>query len=95
MSVDASVTLQGLQEPVVAASDIGPFLEVPTVSLPPNGARLQEPIATSSAVAPSSERVGLQEPIIASPVVIAPLPERARPQEPIATSSAVVTPPPE
>jgi hypothetical protein len=47
--VDASVTLQGLQEPVIAALDVGPFLGGPTVSLPPKGARLQEPIAASSA----------------------------------------------
>jgi hypothetical protein len=53
-SVDASVTLQGLQEPVIATLDVGPSLEGPTVtsstvSLPPKGARLQEPIAASSA----------------------------------------------
>jgi hypothetical protein len=81
--VDASVTLQGLQEPVVAASDVSPSLEGPTVasltvSLPPKGARLQEPTTASSAITPS-ERVSPQEPIIASPAVIAPPPERARP----------------
>jgi hypothetical protein len=58
--VDASVTLQGLQEPVAAALDVGPSLEGPavtssTVSLPPKGARLQEPTAASSAVTPPSE----------------------------------------
>jgi hypothetical protein len=78
--VDASVILQGLQQPVVAASDVGPSLEEPTVSsstirLPPKGARLQEPIVASSAI-------------------IAPPSERARPQESIISSSAVVTPPP-
>jgi hypothetical protein len=85
MSIDASV----------AALDIGPFLEGPTDSLPPKGARLQEPIATSSAVAPSSKRVSPQEPIIASPTIIVPPPEKACPQEPIITSSAVDSPPPE
>jgi hypothetical protein len=55
MPVDASVTIQGLQEPVVAASDVSPSLEGPTVtsstvSLPPKGARLQEPTAASSAI---------------------------------------------
>jgi hypothetical protein len=100
MPVDASATLQGLQEPVVAASDVSPSLEGPTVtsstvSLPPKGARLQERTAASSAVTPLSERVSPQELIIASPAVIAPPPKRAHPQEPIITSSAVVTPPPE
>jgi hypothetical protein len=100
MPVDASITLQGLQEPVVAASDVSPSLEGPsitssTVSLPPKGARMQEPTAASSAVTPPCERVSPQEPIVASPAIIAPPPERARPQEPITTSSAVVTPPPE
>jgi hypothetical protein len=47
--VDASVILRGLQESVVATSDIGPSLEEPiitlsAISLPPEGARLQEPI---------------------------------------------------
>jgi hypothetical protein len=98
--VSALVTLQDLQEPVIAALDVGPSLEGPTVtlssvSLPPEEARLQEPTAASSAVAPPSERVSPQELIIASPAVIAPLPDRAHPQEPIITSSGVVTPPPE
>jgi hypothetical protein len=82
--VDALI--QGLQEPTAASS---------AVSLPPTGARLQEPTATSSAVTPPFERVGPQEPIIASPTVIAPPSERTRPQEPITTSSTVVTPRPE
>jgi hypothetical protein len=60
--VDASVILRGLQESVVAASDIDPSLEEPIVtssaiSLPPEGACLQEPIVASSAVTPSPERV--------------------------------------
>jgi hypothetical protein len=47
--VDASVVPRGLRESVVAALDISPSLEEPTVtsstiSLPPKGARLQEPI---------------------------------------------------
>jgi hypothetical protein len=82
--VDASVTLQGLQELVVAALDVGPSLEglavtSSTVSLPPKGARLQEPTAASSAITPPSERVSPQEPIIASPIVIAPPSERTCP----------------
>jgi hypothetical protein len=98
--VDASVILQGLQEPVVAVSDVGPSLEEPTVSsstirLHPKGAHLQEPIVASPAITLPSERVSTQEPIIASSAVIALPPERARPQEPIISSSAVVTPPPE
>jgi hypothetical protein len=77
--VDASVTLQGLQELVVAASDVSSSLEGPTVnsstvSLPPKGAHLQEPTAALSAVTPPSERVSPQEPIIASPAFIAPPP---------------------
>jgi hypothetical protein len=96
--VDAPVTLQGLQEPVVAASVVSSSLEgldvaLSTASLPPKGARLQEPTAASSAVTPPSERVSPQKPIIASPAVTAPLPEKTRPQEPIITSSAIVTPP--
>jgi hypothetical protein len=79
--VDASVILRGLQEPVVAASDIGPSLEEPIVtssaiSLPPDGARLQEPIVASSAVTPPPERVRPQEPTITSSAVIAPPPEQ-------------------
>jgi hypothetical protein len=98
--IDASVVLQGLWEPVVAALDVGPSLEGPTVtsstiSLPPKGARLPEPIVASSALIPPSERVSPQELIVTSSAVIAPPPERARPQEPIITLSAVVTPPPE
>jgi hypothetical protein len=98
--VDASSVPRDLQESVVAASDISPSLEEPTVtsstiSLPSKGARLQEPIIASSAVTLLSERVSLQEPIITSSAVIAAPPERAHPQEPIITSSAVVAPPPE
>jgi hypothetical protein len=79
MPVDASVVLRGLQESVVAASDVGPFLEEPiitssAINLPPEGARLQEPIVASSAVTPSPERVRPQEPIITSSAVIAPSP---------------------
>jgi hypothetical protein len=75
--VDASVILRGLQESVVATSDIGPSLEEPiitssAISLPPEGARPQELIVASSAVTPSPARVCPQEPIIISLVVIAP-----------------------
>jgi hypothetical protein len=96
--VDASVTLRVLQEPVIAASDVGPSLEgqavtLSTINLPLKGARLQELIVASPAVTPPSERVSPQELIIASSAVITPPPERARPQEPIITSSAVITPP--
>jgi hypothetical protein len=57
--VDATVTLQGLQEPVATALDVGPSLEGPavtlsTVSLPLKGARLQEPTTASSTVTPPS-----------------------------------------
>jgi hypothetical protein len=50
--VDASIILRGLQDPVVATSDVGPSLEVPTIttstiSHPPKGVRLQEPIFAS------------------------------------------------
>jgi hypothetical protein len=98
--VDATVTLQGLQEPVATALDVGPSLEGPavtssTVGLPPKGACLQEPTAASSALIPPSERVNSQVPIIASPAVIVPPSEKTRPQEPISTPSAVVTPLPE
>jgi hypothetical protein len=60
--VDAPVTLQGLQEPVVAASDVSSSLEglaitLLTAGLPPKGARLQEPTAASSIITPPSERV--------------------------------------
>jgi hypothetical protein len=53
--VDASVGLQGLQEPIVAASDVGHSLQEPiftssAISPPPEGARLQEPIVASSAI---------------------------------------------
>jgi hypothetical protein len=77
--VDASVGLQGLQEPIVAASNVGPSL--------------QQPIVTSSAISPPPERARLQQLIVASSAITPPL-ERVRPQEPIITSSAV-TPPPE
>jgi hypothetical protein len=69
-----------LQEPIVAASNVGHSL--------------QEPIVTSSATSPSPERARLQDPIVASSAVTPP-PERVRPQEPIITSSAVIAPPPE
>jgi hypothetical protein len=77
--IDASIALRGLQESVVAASDVGPSLEEPIVtssaiSLPPGGACLQELIVASSAVTPSPERVHPQEPIITSSAVIAPSP---------------------
>jgi hypothetical protein len=77
--VNASVVLRGLQESVVAALDVGPYLEEPIItlsalSLPPGGARLQEPIVASSAVTPPPERVRPQEPIIASSAIIAPFP---------------------
>jgi hypothetical protein len=62
MPVDAPVILRGLQESVIAASDVGPSLEEPiitssAISLPPEGAHLQEPIVASSVVTPSPERV--------------------------------------
>jgi hypothetical protein len=96
----AMVTLQGLQEPVTAALDVGPFLKGPavtssSVSLHLKGVRLQELTAASSAVTPPFKRVNSQEPIIASPAVIVPPSEKMRPQEPISTPSAVVTPLPE
>jgi hypothetical protein len=98
--VSALVTLQGLQEPVAAALDVGPSLEGPavtssSVSLPLKGVHLQEPTTASSAVTPPSERVNSQEPIISSPAVIVPPSEKMRPQELISTPSAVVTPLPE
>jgi hypothetical protein len=77
--VDASFGLQDLQEPIVAASDVGHSL--------------QEPIVSSSATSPSSERARLQEPIVASSAVTPP--KRMRPQEPKIASSAVIAPPPE
>jgi hypothetical protein len=79
-SVDASVVLQGLQEPIVAVSDVGPSL--------------QEPIITSSTISHPPEGACLQEPIVASSAITPPL-ERVRPQEPIVTSSAVIASPPE
>jgi hypothetical protein len=62
MPVNALVVLQGLQELVVAISDVGPSLEEPIItssalSLPPGGARLQELIVASSTVTPPPERV--------------------------------------
>jgi hypothetical protein len=95
--VDASIGLQGLQESIVAASDAGPSLQEPIVTLsaispPPERAHLQEPIAASSAVTPP-ESVRPQEPIITSSAVTPP-PERLRLQELIVTSP-VITPPPE
>jgi hypothetical protein len=79
MPVNASVVLRGLQESVVAASDVGPSLEEKIVTssalnLPPGGACLQELIVASSAVTPPPESVRPQEPIIASSAVIAPSP---------------------
>jgi hypothetical protein len=77
---NASVGLQDLEEPILAASDVGHSL--------------QELIVALSAFSPSLERARLQEPIVAS-LAITPPPERMRPQEPIITSSAVIAPPPE
>jgi hypothetical protein len=78
--VDASVGLQGLEEPIVAASDVRPSLQEAIVTLsaispPPERTRLQEPIVTSSAVTPPPERVRSQEPIITS-LAVTPPPER-------------------
>jgi hypothetical protein len=75
--VDASIILRGLQELVIATSDVGPSLvelivTSSVISLPPEGARLQEPIVASSTVTPSPEMVHPQEPIIASSTVITP-----------------------
>jgi hypothetical protein len=94
--IDAPVTLQDLQEPVVAASVIGSSLERPavasaTANLPSKGTRLPEPIAASSAAAPPSERVNPQEPTFASPADNVPPLEGMRLQEPITSSSAVAT----
>jgi hypothetical protein len=94
--IDAPVTPQGLQEPVVAVSVVSSSLERPAVAssianLPSKGARLQEPTVASSAVAPPSERVNPQELTFASPAVIIPPPEGICPQVPITTSSAVAT----
>jgi hypothetical protein len=77
--VNASVVLRGLQESVIATSDVGPSLKEPIVTssalnLPPGGACLQELIVASSAVTPPPKRVRPQEPIIASLAVIAPSP---------------------
>jgi hypothetical protein len=57
MPVDAPVTIQGLHEPIVAASVVSSFPEEPavalsTASLSPKGACLQELTAASSAVTP-------------------------------------------
>jgi hypothetical protein len=65
----------------VAASNIGPSLEEPiitlsAISLTPEGARLQEPIVASSAVTPSPARACPQELIITSSAVIAPSPRQ-------------------
>jgi hypothetical protein len=54
-----------LEEPIITSS---------AISLPPEGAHLQELIIASSTVTPSLERVRPQEPIITSSVVIAPSP---------------------
>jgi hypothetical protein len=94
--IDAPVTPQGLQEPVVATSVVSSSLERPavaltTANLPSKGAHLQEPTAASSPVAPPSERVNPREPTFAPPTVDVPPPEGTRLQEPIASSSAVAT----
>jgi hypothetical protein len=95
MQIDALVTPQDPQEPVVAASIIGSSLERPAVASatanpPSKGTRLPEPTAASSAAAPPSDRVNPQEPTFAPPAVNAP-PERTRPQELITSSSAIAT----
>jgi hypothetical protein len=87
--IDAPVSPQGLQEPVVAASVVSSSLERPAIAstianLPSKGARLQESTATSSVVAPLSERVNPREPTFASP-------EGTRLQELITSSLAVAT----
>jgi hypothetical protein len=94
--IDAPVTPQGLQEPVVAASIFSSSLERPAVALTPanlplKGAHLQESIAASSAVAPPSEKVNPREPTFAPPAVDVPPPEGTCLQEPITSSSAVAT----
>jgi hypothetical protein len=97
--VDAPVPIQGLHEPIVAASVVsffreGPAVALSTASLSLEGARLQEPTAASSAVTPPpSERMRPQEPTIASPAITVPPPEKTCPQGPIIASSAVATPP--
>jgi hypothetical protein len=53
--VDASVSLQDLQEPIVVSLAASPSLE---------RARLQEPIVASSSVTPPPERMHPQVPII-------------------------------
>jgi hypothetical protein len=95
---DAPAGVQGLHEPIVAASVVSSFPEGPAIalsiaSLSPEGAHLQEPTAASSAVTPPSERMRPQEPTIASPTVTVLPPEKTRPQEPIIASSVVATPP--
>jgi hypothetical protein len=95
--IDAPVTPQGLQKPVVAASVISSSLERPavaltTANLPSKGVCLQEPTAASLAVAPPSERVNPREPTFAPPAVDVPPPEGTRLQEPIGSSTAVTTP---
>jgi hypothetical protein len=82
--IDAPVTPQGPQEPVVAVSVVSSSLERPavtlsTANLPSKGARLQEPTAALLAVAPPSERVNPREPTFASPAVNVPPPEGTRP----------------
>jgi hypothetical protein len=94
--IDAPVTPQDLQEPVVTASIIGPSLERPAVASattnpPSKETHLPEPTAASSAATPPSDRVNTQEPTFAPPAVNAPPPERTCPQEPITSSSAVAT----
>jgi hypothetical protein len=92
----SSVTPQGLQQLVVAASVICSSLERPavasaTANLPSKGTRLPKPTANSSAAAPPSERVNPQELTFASPAVNVPPPKGTRLQEPITYSSAVTT----
>jgi hypothetical protein len=94
--IDASVTLEDLQEPVVAASVISSSLERPavtsvTANLHSKGTRLPELTGATSAAAPPSKRVNPQEPTFTSPAVNVPPPEGTRLQEPIASSSAVAT----
>jgi hypothetical protein len=96
--VDASVPVQDLHEPIVAASVVSSFpkglaVALSTAGLSPEGACPQEPTAASSAITPPSERMRPQEPTIASPAITVPPPEKTRPQEPVIASSAVATPP--
>jgi hypothetical protein len=94
--IDASVSPQDLQEPVVAASIIGSSLErlavaSATANPPSKETRVPEPTTVSSAAVPLSDRVNPQEPTLAPHVVNVPLPERMRLQEPITSLSAVAT----